>query len=176
MHPTLKVHKVKSISKAVAEATNGATKQDIFDMILPTEEHTQSWADLEIIRKNLADSIHTISIQVSNVLTTLKTTNVELPNEVALAASTLYKDLVNIANDLVEISSTHNGKTHVITDENDLADLLETFNHYQALFERFRGLTFNELLIITEFTLTTKKDNDKLADAEIVEEVTKEPK
>lgn len=174
MQPTIDIHKVSSISKAVTQATNGSPKKDIYEMSLPQEEHTQSWSDLEDIRKNLADSIHIISTQVSEVLNRLKDNQIEIPTEVALAASTMYKDMVSIADDLVEISNTHNGKRHVITDENDLALLLETFNHYQALFERFRGLTFNQLLIITEFTMNKKETLDKESEAVIVEEVKKD--
>lgn len=174
VNPKFEVHKVSPISKAVTKITNGSPKQDIYEMSLPSEDHTQSWSDLESIRENLKDSIHTVTTKVHDIIHKLKDNNIVLTVEVALATSTLYKDMVNIADDLVAISNTHEGKTHVVADENDLALLLETFNHYQALFERFRALTFNELLIITEFVMSKKDILEVESEAVILDEYKKE--
>lgn len=173
LKPVYKVHHTSPIVKGIDVLTNNKHRKEIVDVTFEKETPTQSWSALEDIKQNLADSIYTISTQVAAVLKKLKEANVELTAEVALASSTLYKDLVNLSNDLTEIYSTHEGKMHVVTDENELTLLLETFNTYQLLFERFKALTFNELLAITEFTLDKKHELEALpTEAEIVEEVT----
>ena len=44
-------------------------------------------------------------------------------------------------------------KKGLVKNENDLSLALDIFNKYYLLFDRFKALTFQELLVITDFTM-----------------------
>jgi len=172
IHIIRKKHLAKVVDKAL-----GNNKAD--DIVTTKPALTQRWEDLDKIYNELASSIAEISIQVSQVVNRYKETSVIVPNEVSLAVKSLYSDLTAMTEDLMGIKAQHTGRVGVVKTEEELAILLDAFNKYFVLFDRFRALTFQELLIITEHTMSVKEttaaspvtvEGEVVEDAVIVEE------
>jgi hypothetical protein len=94
-----------------------------------------------------------LSLKVSQILNQCKDSSVQVPKEVVLASKALYTDLTNMTDDLLKIKSLHANKKGLVKNENDLSLALDIFNKYYLLFDRFKALTFQELLVITDFAM-----------------------
>ena len=138
---------VKAINKALG---NNSTHLDT--IATQTEVH-QSWEDLDSLYNEISTAMVDISIKVSDILNRCKTENVQVTNEVTLASKALYTDLTNMTDDLLKIKSLHANKKGLVKNENDLSLSLDIFNKYYLLFDRFKALTFQELLVITDFAM-----------------------
>lgn len=147
--------KQKPLGKKISKALGIAP---INDLVINKSTLTQKWEDLYNIYNDLSSHMVELSKQVAQVLNSLKASGTPIPSEVAIASKALYKDLENMTTDLLAIRSKHDGKVGVVKDDQELSDLLECFNMYYLLFDRFKALTFQELLIITEHTMTLKKE------------------
>ncbi len=142
---------VKNINKALGNTDTSK------DTIVTKTELKQSWEDLDVLYNEISVAMRDVSVQVANILNKCKTEGIQISNEVSIASKALYTDLNNITDDLIKIKSLHAGKHGLVKNENDLADILEIFNKYYLLFDRFKALTFQELLVITEFTMNLDK-------------------
>ena len=138
---------VKAINKALG---NNSTYLDT--IATQTEVH-QSWEDLDSLYNEISAAMMDISIKVSDILNRCKTENIQVTNEVTLASKALYTDLTNMTDDLLKIKSLHANKKGLVKNENDLSLSLDIFNKYYLLFDRFKALTFQELLVITDFAM-----------------------
>ena len=138
---------VKAINKALG---NNSTHLDT--IATQTEVH-QSWEDLDSLYNEISAAMMDISIKVSDILNRCKTENIQVTNEVTLASKALYTDLTNMTDDLLKIKSLHANKKGLVKNENDLSLSLDIFNKYYLLFDRFKALTFQELLVITDFAM-----------------------
>lgn len=141
----------------VAKMVDRALGNNASDDIITTKPVlNQRWEDLDRIYNDLAESIATISISVSDVVNKYKEASPTIPAEVGFAVKALFNDLTNMTEDLMTIKASHTGKIGVVKTDEDLAILLETFSKYQLLFDRFKALTFQELLVITEHTMSIR--------------------
>ena len=138
---------VKAINKALG---NNSTHLDT--IATQTEVH-QSWEDLDSLYNEISSAMVDLSVKVSRILNQCKDSSVQVPKEVVLASKALYTDLTNMTDDLLKIKSLHANKKGLVKNENDLSLALDIFNKYYLLFDRFKALTFQELLVITEFAM-----------------------
>ena len=142
---------VKNIDKALGLTDTSK------DTIVTQTELKQSWEDLDVLYNEIAQAMQEVSVQVADILNRCKNEGIQITNEVSIASKALYMDLNNITDDLIKIKSMHANKHGLVKNENDLSDILDIFNKYYLLFDRFKALTFQELLVITEFTMNLDK-------------------
>lgn len=179
--PMVRVIKEKQVSKSISNALGDKNNKDIHI------KQTQRWEDLNSIYNDLAKGMVDLAQQVAQVVNTIKESGNEVTGELAIVVKALYVDLDNMSKDLTDILKHHEGKTGLVKNDDELAQLLETFNMYYLLFDRFKALTFQELLIITEHAMSIKKANEEnieekkeediknnIEDAVIVSEVKKD--
>jgi|JFJP01.1.fsa_nt_gi hypothetical protein len=163
--PVIKVIKQKAINKNMAKAIGYPISDDIHI------EQTQCWEDLNNIYNDLAKGMIDLSQQVAAIINNIKLSGNVITGELSIAIKALYTDLDNMSKDLSDILKHHEGKTGVVKNDDELSQLLEIFNMYFLLFDRFRALTFQELLVITEHAMAIKNTAEaNLSDAEIVSE------
>lgn len=147
----VKVIKKKQTVKAIDKAL-GNTMSSLDTIATKTEIH-QSWEDLDNLYNEISSAMVDVSLKVSQILNQCKERSISVPNEVVLASKALYSDLTNMTDDLLKIKSLHGNKKGLVKNENDLSLALDIFNKYYLLFDRFKALTFQELLVITEFAM-----------------------
>ena len=145
---TRKKETVKNINQALGIVDNTA------DTITTQTELKQSWSDLDNFYNEISSAMYDVSIKVSDILNKCKADGAAITNEVNIAAKALYTDLNNITDDLLKIRSMHSNKKGLVKNEDDLSEILDIFNKYYLLFDRFKALTFQELLVITDFAMT----------------------
>lgn len=151
----VKVTKKKEIVKSIDKAVGNASSDNV---IATKIELNQTWEELNSLYSEIAGSIGELAHKVADVVNRYKV-NYIMSTEMVLAVKTLYKDLESITEDLITIHASHINKKGIVKNEEELSDLLENFNKYCLLFDRFKALTFQELLIITECTMATKQDS-----------------
>lgn len=142
---------VKAINKALGNSISGP------DTLATKTEIHQSWEDLNGLYNEISSAMVDLSLKVSQILNQCKDSSVQVPKEVVLASKTLYTDLTNMTDDIVKIKSLHADKKGLVKNENELSVALDIFNKYYLLFDRFKALTFQELIIITDFAMHLKQ-------------------
>ena len=147
----VKVIKKKQTVKAIDKALGNSPS--VLDTLATKTEIHQSWEDLDGLYNEISSAMVDVSIKVSRILNQCKDSSVQVPKEVVLASKALYTDLTNMTDDLLKIKSLHANKKGLVKNENDLSLALDIFNKYYLLFDRFKALTFQELLVITDFTM-----------------------
>lgn len=147
---------VKNIDKALGNTDTSK------DTIVTQTELRQSWEDLDVLYNEIAQAMQDVSVKVASILNKCKAEGIQISNEVSIASKALYNDLNNITDDLIKIKSLHASKHGLVKNENDLSDILDLFNKYYLLFDRFKALTFQELLVITEFMFDIEKPKEAL--------------
>ena len=151
----IKVIKKKNTVKIINQAL-GNTDTSL-DTITTKTELKQSWQDLDVLYNEIAQAMQDVSLKVADILNKCKNENIAITNEVSIASKALYNDLNNITDDLVKIKSMHSSKKGLVKNENELSEILDIFNKYYLLFDRFKALTFQELLVITDFTMSLEQ-------------------
>ena len=147
----VKVIKKKQTVKAIDKALGNSPS--VLDTLANKIEIHQSWEDLYGLYNEISSAMVDVSIKVSQILNQCKDSSVQVPKEVVLASKALYTDLTNMTDDLLKIKSLHANKKGLVKNENDLSLALDIFNKYYLLFDRFKALTFQELLVITDFAM-----------------------
>lgn len=151
-----KITKKKELAKTIDKALGNSSSNDI---IVTKTELNQQWEDLDSLYSDIAGSIGELAHKVSHIINSYKQISAVIPSDMAVAVKTLYADLDSITEDLITIQAGHINKKGKVKNEEELSDLLENFNKYCLLFDRFKALTFQELLIITEHTMSLSQEN-----------------
>lgn len=138
----------------------------------------QKWEEMESMYTTIATGIINYSEELSNSVKTITHySNGKNDPELIAVVNGFNNDINEFTNELIIIHNKHLGKIGVIKDPNELAECINIFQEYTALFEKFKTVTFNSSLLITEklSDLRVKLSKESaISDAEIVSDVKKE--
>lgn len=114
------------------------------------EESKQSWDDLEGIYKSCTEALIVANnsvVELFKIPGVMQ--NIENRQETKICILGLNKDIKFFSNELKEIHKSHDGKTGLIKDENELGTCLEIFEKYHSF-----QTTYQSVIIPTVITLS----------------------
>lgn len=113
------------------------------------KQNNPTWDSVEEIYQSTAHAI-VDTVQSFN-------TSVHILNEAKISSSELLaatqsikNDLDSFINDLTKIRSQHQDKKGIIHDGDELAFSIDIYNDYVLLFDRFKSIVMEPMLIVTE--------------------------
>lgn len=110
-----------------------------------------NWDDLEALYQDCGQLI----IQVMEAVHTIYATpglieHVSKPDETRISISAITKDLQDFTTQLVKIHSEHEGKTGIITDDNEISHMFQIFELYTQHQQMFQSVVIPNYSIIAE--------------------------
>lgn len=115
------------------------------------QQTKQNWSEVDEIYQALGEGLIDVGEQVNKAVSLINQVADLNKDEVTITVRGLTSDISAFADDLAKIRKRHEGYTGVIKDENELALCLSVFSDYSILSERFKAITFNPMLTISEF-------------------------
>ncbi len=115
------------------------------------KEHEQKWEELDDIYNVLAQSIVTISANLSETLSKIKGKGYDNDKELTTTVIALTTDINSFVEDLKTIHDQHEGRHGKIENSEDLALCIDLFNEYVILNDKFKAIVVMPMLTITEY-------------------------
>lgn len=143
---------------------------------LNTPVERQKWEDLEDLFNDIGGGIIRIGQEINEALAIVNPNIHHLEaggrEELTVTVNGLNSDLKSFASDLAKIHKMHQGRTGIV-EADDYALCLEVFNSYVILQDRFKSLTFNPVVTITEKMISVrgKLEQEQLADPKVISDV-----
>ena len=150
--------------------------------VLPKQkpEPRERWEDLESIYMECAKGVISIAESVNSYIASMRDIPGEMiMNETVLAIKGLAKDLDGFSKDLAFIHERHKDKKGLIRDDSAHALSINIALDYVNFNERFRAVTSEPLLVLTEQMMIVNEKIDKITDGasgEVTEDPTDEEK
>jgi len=128
----------------------------------PTDSNKQRWEELEDIHNSILNGIFTITSNLQNTLNIVKDID-ESNNPILVSAvKTITNDIAEVTDAVINLKKRYEGKKGYVEDGDDLALCLDIFNDYVLINEKFKSVTLEPMLTITEeVSNIAKVYNDK---------------
>lgn len=161
--------KPKKVSKLTAEVFKRADVGVDIDKLFPK----QTWEDVDNLYNAIAQAIISIGEQVNQCVRTITEADIS-SKEIVVTINGITNDINSFTDDLVKIKQRHEGKSGFIENENDHALSVSVYTDYVTLQERVTGLTFSNMLTVTEYfneaiKVIKARDASEITDVELKE-------
>ncbi|MCK9516992.1 MAG: hypothetical protein M0Q87_13285 [Ottowia sp.] len=161
--------KPKKVSKLTAEMFKRADVGVDIDKLFPK----QTWEDVDNLYNAIAQAIISIGEQVNQCVRTINEADIS-SKEIVVTINGITNDINSFTNDLIKIKKRHEGKSGDIENENDHALSVSVYTDYVTLQERVTGLTFSNMLTVTEYfneaaEVIKARDANEITDVELKE-------
>lgn len=121
-------------------------------MIREENSQRQSWEELENIYQGIIKGIYDIGTQVNEAIRVINLIkDYQTDPNIINTVETISSDISEFSNMLSTIHGKHSSKTGIVRSPEELVECLSIYNEYQIMFERFKSITFNPMLTITEY-------------------------
>lgn len=121
-----------------------------------TQTSNQSWDELDGLYQVIGEAIVTTGEQVNLARLELIKRGVTHDPEIATVVRGIGRDLEVFTIELLAIREMHAGKSGAATSGGDIAAIIEIFNYYTVLQDRFRATTFPCMVSLTEALVHTE--------------------
>lgn len=141
-----------------------------FNPTIKNEESKQSWDDLEGIYKSCTEAL---VVANSSVIELFKIPgviqNIENRQETKISLLGLNKDIKFFSNELKEIRKTHEGRTGLIKDEEELGTCLEIFEKYHSFQTTYQSVILPTVITLSEeVSKAAQTMNEKICEDQII--------
>lgn len=111
----------------------------------------QSWDEIESIYQQMSTGLLTIVNELNSAIKLIQISGAIQTPEIVNTINTLTTDIREYTDNLSKIHVSHEGKTGLVSDANDLDLCLTAFNDYVILNDKFQAIVFLPMLTISEF-------------------------